>query len=144
MNTIRNNTILITFALMLAGCGSSEVEPVEIYPEDACSHCRMAISDPRFAAEIITPEREVFKFDDIGCMEKYRSQMPTRKLFIFVRDFEDDRWLPLETSTIVRTGVMTPMGSGKLAFASLAKAEHFLLEHPVRAAAAEEEHGRKK
>jgi copper chaperone NosL len=142
MNMIRGNA-LILLALMVTGCGSSEVVPEDIYPEDACAHCRMAISDPRFAAEIITPEREVFKFDDIGCMEAFQEHLSATTLFIFVRDFDNDQWLPLESSTIVRTGIMTPMGSGKLAFSSPASAEHFLSGHPARSTEADgNNHGR--
>ncbi len=144
MNTIRGNAIII-LALMATGCGSSEVVPEDLYPEDACSHCRMAISDPHFAAEIITPEREVFKFDDIGCMEKFQSQLSEQTLFIFVRDFEDDRWLPLQSSTIVRTGIITPMGSGKLAFSSPESADRFRSEHPPRTMEGNgNEHGRER
>ncbi|MDH3251251.1 MAG: nitrous oxide reductase accessory protein NosL [Ignavibacteria bacterium] len=132
-------------SVAISGCGLTEVAPVDIYPEDNCSHCRMAISDSRFAAEIITADREVFKFDDIGCMEQYRSRIPGGQHFVFVRDYEDNRWLPLEKSTIVRTGIMTPMGSGKLAFGNPSKADAFLLEHPLRTTAGEEEeNGRKK
>lgn len=143
MNTLKNNTLAVIFALMLSGCNQSEIVPVEIYPEDTCSQCRMAISDPRYAAEIITPEREVFKFDDIGCMEKYRERIVTQQLFIFVRDLEANRWLRMENSTIVRTGVVTPMGSGKLAFSSREKAEQFLIEHPVRTTGEEVRGGKK-
>lgn len=121
--------IALTAAAMV-GCGSSEIRPVDIYPEDMCAHCRMAVSDPHFAAEIINKDREVFKFDDIGCMEEFSAKMQSEPAELFVKDFETTEWVPLTKATIVETDVFTPMGSGKVAFKDPAKANRFAEEHP--------------
>jgi copper chaperone NosL len=105
-------------SLLFLTCGASEIKPVDIYPEDNCANCRMAISDKSFASEIITDQREVLKFDDLGCLEKYRQKNPMLKVdAMFVTDYETREWLPYARSVIVRTGIVTPMGSGQVAVA---------------------------
>lgn len=115
------------FFLSLLGCSSSELKPVDIYPEDMCSQCRMAISQQAFAAEIITQTEEVFKFDELGCLEKFKEKSPELKITaVFVKDYETKAWLPFERSVIVQTSLQTPMGSGKIAFADSIQAKKFL------------------
>jgi copper chaperone NosL len=122
---------LILAVMMLVGCGSSEIKPVDVYPEDMCAYCRMAVSDQRFAAEIISETRDVFKFDDIGCMENFQKKSASLKLAAqFVKDYETKKWVPLEDATIVNTNMFTPMGSGKVAFSDRSKAEEFLKQRP--------------
>lgn len=117
----------------LYGCNSSEIKPVEIYPEDMCSQCRMAVSDHAFASEIITTTGEVYKFDDLGCLQSFKTKSSDLKIAAtFVKDFESKKWLPYERSTIVRTGINTPMGSGLVAFADSARAKAHLEKFPVK------------
>ena len=55
--------------LTACGRGTASAGPVEVvWGRDTCTHCRMVISDRRFAAQVRGgPERAAFKFDDIGC-----------------------------------------------------------------------------
>lgn len=117
--------------LSFFACGSSEIRPVDIYPEDMCSHCRMAISDQAFASEIIAADGEVFKFDDLGCLERFKEKSTGLKIAAtFVKDYETKNWLAYERSTIVQTSIRTPMGSGKVALADSANAKEFLKKFP--------------
>jgi copper chaperone NosL len=112
------------------GCNPAGPKPVEIYPEDNCSHCRMAISDQSFAAEIITSQNEVFKFDDIGCMDEFkRTSVDLTISAAFVKNYDTKQWLPIEKSVIVKTDIQTPMGSGKVAFPDSSRAREFVLGH---------------
>lgn len=121
----------ILLQLVFLGCSASEIKPVDIYPEDMCSQCRMAISDQSFAAEIITEAEEVYKFDDLGCMEKFRTKSGELKIAaLFVKDYETKKWIPFARSTIVQTGLKTPMSSGKVAFADSNKAREYLTKFP--------------
>lgn len=133
MNNSRHlSTLFAAFIVTwIAGCAGSEIRPVELYPEDACASCRMAVSDPAFASEIITMDDEVLKFDDLRCMENYRRDHATMQIkAIFVKDYGTRQWLPYEKSVIVRTGIDTPMGSGKIAAASADEAKRLTEEHP--------------
>ena len=128
--------IILLFILSITafiGCSSSEAKPIDIFSEDNCSNCRMQISNQEFASEIITQNGDVFKFDDIGCLENFRkthSEIVTAK--IFMKDYESKNWINFEQSTIVQTGISTPMGSGKVAFAKAEKAKEFTEKFPVK------------
>jgi copper chaperone NosL len=125
-------TLLVIAGLLVtvSGCGKGEHRPVDLYPEDMCGFCRMAVSDHRCAAEIITLSGEVLKFDDISCMENYRAMNTTVGVAaVFVKNFEDRAWLPLSGAIVAETDIATPMGSGKIAFADSARARAFLREH---------------
>lgn len=116
---------------LMTGCAPSDLKPVDIYPEDSCAQCRMAVSDRSFASEIITQDSEVLKFDDLGCLESYRKKNPQTAIrAIFVSDYEKKTWLPFEKSIIVKTGLTTPMGSGKVAFADSNRAMDFVKANP--------------
>jgi copper chaperone NosL len=126
--------LIVFIFVSFAGCGSSEIKPVDVFPEDNCSNCRMAISDQSFASEIITTQNEILKFDDIGCLEQYRQQSDELDIAAtFLMTYESKQWLPLEKSFIVKTGIKTPMGSGKVAFADSLKATECSLKYPVTA-----------
>lgn len=118
--------------LAFLGCDSAEIKPVEIYAEDMCAQCRMAVSDQALASEIITTDGEVFKFDDLGCLEKFKEKSAELKIAAtFVKDYATKNWLPYARSTIVQTSIKTPMGSGKVAFADSAQAQAYLQKFPV-------------
>jgi copper chaperone NosL len=91
----------------------------------------MAVTDERYASEIITTESEVFKFDDIGCLDKFRNGKPGLQVAgIYYKDFDSKNWLPEKEAHIVRTSAKTPMASGKVAFADSSRAAQFAGEHP--------------
>lgn len=118
--------------LLSAGCGGGEYRPVDIFPEDMCASCRMAVSDQRVASEIITESGEVFKFDDIGCLEDYRGAHPELTVAAqFVKNYDTKGWLRWGDAVIVTTGLPTPMGSGKVALGDSSRAEELAREHPV-------------
>jgi copper chaperone NosL len=85
----------------------------------------MAISEKRYAAEIITKDETVLKFDDIGCMLRYQRTKgdAANTAAIYVADSETKRWLKADDAFFIRsTMVKTPMGSGITAFVSADKA----------------------
>ncbi|MDR2208978.1 MAG: hypothetical protein LBE22_08420 [Azoarcus sp.] len=122
-------------SLMLAACEKhgnwpEGMEPIH-WDRDACAECNMAISDHRFAVELVRgkPNRGVFKFDDIGCLiawsERTSKKAGTRPWWevpeeeagvrVWVADFDSPpgsrdalRWLgPRAARYIERT---SPMG----------------------------------
>jgi len=64
--------VLTPLAAALSACGKAERPDglVEIkWDRDTCARCNMAISDPRFAAQLRGgPKAQSWKFDDIGCV----------------------------------------------------------------------------
>jgi copper chaperone NosL len=131
--------------LLIAGCAATEIKPVDLYPEDQCAQCRMAVSTDVFASEIITKEGDVFKFDDLGCQDQFlTANKELRVAVIFVKDYNSHAWITREQSTIVRTSLKTPMGSGKVAFRDSLKAQEFARQHTATEAVGggEEQRGR--
>ncbi|MBI4535400.1 MAG: nitrous oxide reductase accessory protein NosL [Ignavibacteriae bacterium] len=134
-----DHVVTTLFALLFVGCAASDLRPVDIYPEDNCSNCRMAISEEQFASQIITEEREVFKFDDIGCLEKFKGKRPDLRIAaIYYKDYEAKQWVPSDRVTIVETDVITPMSSGKIAFGDADRAREFAKKHPPKGKATEQ------
>jgi copper chaperone NosL len=113
-------------ALALAACAGGPPEPVPIVlDEDACSHCRMAISEREYAAELVTREGQVERFDDIGCLAAWlREHGRPAGAAAFVTDYRSGEWLAAEAAVYVAAPALpTPMGSGLAAFAERAAAE---------------------
>lgn len=118
--------------LLLANCQTTRVAPVAIEANDMCSFCRMSISEPRYAAELIDNDGQVFKFDDIGCMANFikqkRNSAPIRATFVM--DFDHHEWLAAESASFVRsTEFKTPMNGGIVAFKDRSSAEAALAKY---------------
>ena len=113
--------------VFLIACASGEITPVPIEDGDMCSFCKMAISEKQFAAEIVTDDERVLKFDDVGCLLRHRQRAGDndRPAAIFVTDHDSRQWLKAEAAFFVRSKtVKTPMGSGIVAFSDRSKAEN--------------------
>jgi len=101
---------------------------------DMCAHCGMMISDDRYAGSLLV-DRDIdpLLFDDIGCMLDYeREHAPeTRFTARFVRDYHARRWLDSGAAHYLcadRDRLVTPMGSGIVAFGTLTSAESKRIE----------------
>ncbi|MBX3282858.1 MAG: nitrous oxide reductase accessory protein NosL [Acidobacteria bacterium] len=120
----RLHRIVSLSLFFLAACAAGQVGPVPIDDGDACSFCRMAISERQFAAEIIKNDETVLKFDDIACLLRYRerSEDKTKPAAIFVTDYDTKDWVKAEDAFFMRSEtIKTPMGGGILAYRDKAK-----------------------
>lgn len=107
----------------LPGCASGPSQPVSIdTASDACAYCRMIVSDPRVAAQIVAPGAEPTVFDDIGCLRDYLAQHEApRDAVVFVADHRTGEWVHATDAVYtVATGRRTPMASGIVAHADRA------------------------
>lgn len=122
--------VFFILTLFLSAC-SREIKPEEIEPHDVCYFCKMAISQLNFAAEIITPDGEVYKFDDIGCMIEFKrlKELPNGSV-IFVRDFYTKEWIKIEEAYFVRSEkIQTPMNYFIATFKTRESLEKFMKEY---------------
>lgn len=118
-------------AFLVSSCASGEIEPVPLYEEDACSFCRMAISEPQFASEIVSTASEVYKFDDLGCLRAFRGgRTDVVPAAMFVIDYDSRTWLHYDDAVVARTGIRTPMASGLVAIASPERAASLIEDNP--------------
>lgn len=130
-NRFRRPVLLWVWCLMIgvtvfANCQTRTAEPVALVPEDMCSHCRMAISEKQYAAELIDSEGTAFKFDDIGCMVNFlkSGKNKTTMATSFVMDFNERKWIKAADAFYVRSSEFTtPMNGGMVAFRTEAKAQ---------------------
>lgn len=54
-------------ALGVQACRSDGPKPIN-FGKDQCAHCRMTVSDARFASQLVTNKGRAYNFDDIQCM----------------------------------------------------------------------------
>src|ERR1700687_4734059 len=110
---------IVIAGIFLASCQRSMNGPVAIAPDDMCAYCKMAISEKRYAAELIDSEGQAFKFDDIGCMVNFiKAKKNTTKIVAhFVMDFDERQWIKADDAYYVRSSEITaPMNGGIIAF----------------------------
>jgi copper chaperone NosL len=109
-------------ALLLFGCAGGPPRPAMLDARnDACGACRMAVSNPRFAAQIVAPGEEPVFFDDIGCLADYLRQHGTQpaRAMAYVADHRTSEWVPAAAAIFTSVaGLDTPMGSHVIAHAS--------------------------
>ena len=108
---------VIICTLLLASCQKQAPEPVALSPEDMCAYCKMAVSEKRYAAELIDTEGQAFKFDDIGCMANFVRKSHPKASAYFVMDFDERQWIRAEDAYYIRSSEFnTPMKGNIVAF----------------------------
>ncbi len=93
-----------------------------------CAFCKMAISQKRYAAELVEASGNVFKFDDIGCMVHFAEQRSwiARPPVRFVHDYGSPAWLEASRASFVLSPeIPSPMASGLIAVKDPAQAEQY-------------------
>lgn len=122
----------IGIVLFLTACSQ---EPATIhYGSDECDHCKMIITDPRFASQIVTEKGKAYKFDAIECMVVYQRQHSDelKGAKLWVNNFDNPgEWLVAPKARYVKSEVIqTPMGESLLAFPSREGAEKNMQDKP--------------
>jgi len=100
----------LAILLLVLACEdpSRAVDPV--WGKQACAHCAMLVSDPRFGAELTTREGDRLFFDDPGCMASYVRERSPHVRRMWVRD-ASGAWVDA-TEAHFRTGATSPMDFG--------------------------------
>jgi copper chaperone NosL len=106
---------LLLLTLLMAACGPPSPRALA-YGREACVHCHMTISDPRFAAELVTRTGRPVVFDDVGCLAAWLTEHGTPVAGSWVVSYLDSRWIRADSATYLATeSLHTPMGSGLIA-----------------------------
>ena len=114
MNSSASPRLRVSYVLLLfLACSPGAITPVQIDPNaDTCHSCRMTISNPRFAVQVLDPGEEPRLYDDIGCALTEVRQSAPKERVIFVADWKTGAWMPNETAVFERcTHADTPMAS---------------------------------
>jgi copper chaperone NosL len=119
-------TILLAIIAALAGsaCRSAAATPAALDSNhDACTYCRMIVSDRRFASQIAAPLEEPKFFDDLGCLGNYLKGAGSLDAgaVVYVADHLTLAWVPARSAVFTRVETLTaPMGSHLIAHESAA------------------------
>jgi len=109
---------------LAAACGGDVPDPAALDPRhEACAHCRMSVSDPHFAAQLVAPGEEPRFFDDIGCLRDYLrgGTRPAPGAVAYVADHRTSSWVRADRAVYTRVEALeTPMGSHLVAHADQA------------------------
>ncbi len=120
-----SSLIPMLFILFLSSCGNGSPEPIQLN-SDACEFCKMTISDGRFGAELITDKGRVYKFDDMGCLIRFKSSnIKMEYKSFFVHDFATvNTLIPAESAYYISSSKLnSPMGGNFAAFSTKDAAE---------------------
>lgn len=104
----------------MSSCNTDGPEPITFH-KDACDHCRMSISDGRFACELVTQKGRVYKFDDLLCMLKFSSAQAEGniKKYYIGHYLQKDVFLDATTAWYVRDKrLKSPMNGNAVACAT--------------------------
>lgn len=123
------SALALLIALALLGCARTgpPAPPEIIYGHDKCTACGMIVSEDRHAAALVPASGEASLFDDTGELVRYVVQHPPQQDQVaFVHDYQSRRWLPASDAFFVKDlELVTPMGTGIVAFAERSSAESF-------------------
>lgn len=119
--------IILGFAVLTSGCGQTAppAKPVDIAKDDTCTRCKKPVVDIQYAAEFITKDGFVRKFDDIACMlDHARKVTPAKVAAFYTMDYDKKVWMKAEDAAYVRSQrFKTPNDGGILAFSSKERAQ---------------------
>ena len=85
---------------------------------ESCRHCRMMVSDARFAAQLTAPREEPLFFDDAGCLRDFLAAHPDERarFTAYVADHRTRAWVLADQAVYTRVeGLATPMDSHLIA-----------------------------
>ena len=110
--------------VVAAACASGPPPPAALDAvNERCRFCRMAVSDQRFAAQLVASHEEPMFFDDLGCLRAFLEGKPALPAgtLTYVSDHYTKIWLRAEEAIYTRNdAIPTPMGSHVIAHASAA------------------------
>lgn len=124
-------TLFAALIFVLAGC-EPKPQPIQ-FGSDQGDYCRMMISEPQFASQILNNQGRAFKFDSIECMAAYAitAEEPDNIHSHWVPNFENpDEWLQAVNAFFLHSETLrSPMGLYLSAFADRKTAEEFRQEY---------------
>ncbi|ULO05616.1 nitrous oxide reductase accessory protein NosL [Paenibacillus sp. 19GGS1-52] len=123
--------LIVLGMLLLSACGEKKYAALPINEEvDICVICNMQVKDDAFATQLTTKDGKNYKFDDIGCMNKWKEQNGSKEIGMdYVRDYNDKEWIEFsKASYVYDESLRTPMAYGVISFKDAGSAEAFVKE----------------
>ena len=124
-------TLFAALLIVLAGC-EPKPQPIQ-FGSDQGDYCRMMITEPQFASQILNNQGRAFKFDSIECMAAYAltADDPENIHSHWVPNFENpDQWLQAEDAFYLHSETLrSPMGLYLSAYSDRESAEEYQQEY---------------
>ncbi len=122
--------IVYFFIIILISACSQKTEEIK-YNSDECSYCTMQIRDNKYAAEIVSDDGTVYKFDSIECMTGYalvKNIVKDESIKFYVCDFKNPGNLidARKAFFVQNKNFRSPMGLNVQAFASESQRQEFV------------------
>ncbi len=118
--------LVVTIGLFFSGCEKKKIGGVEKihWDRDMCERCKMAISERKYAFEIVNPKNgKTYKFDDIGCAVLWMDEekIPWKnKAILWITDAKTGKWINARTAYYTDDSI-TPMAYGLAAYTKKTK-----------------------
>jgi copper chaperone NosL len=123
--------LLAMLLIVLAGC-EPKPQPIQ-FGSDQGDYCRMMITEPQFASQILNNQGRAFKFDSIECMAAYAITAgdPGNIHSHWVPNFTNpDEWLQAEEAFFLHSETLrSPMGLYLSAYPDRETAEEYRQEY---------------
>ena len=122
--------LLASSIIVLAACAKTGPQEIAV-GKDQCDNCKMTISDPKYATQLITEKGRAYKFDDISCLNDYETSNTetTANAKKYVADFPSGNFIETGTATLIKGGdIKSPMGGNTQAYQDKAAAEKAAME----------------
>jgi len=100
----------LLLALNLACQTASDSAQDPVWGKQACSSCAMLVSEPQFAAQLVSANGDRLYFDDVGCMAAFIAKRKAPVGQAWVRDVAGG-WVRVQVAKFSK-GVHTPMDYG--------------------------------
>jgi len=114
--------VIVSVLLATPGCGGREPGVIH-YDVDACDHCRMTISDPAFAGQVVMHTGKVYRFDDPSCLVSFMTSGHAASadgdgIWLNDHTHPDARIKAPDAVFVVSDRIRAPMNGRTAAFAS--------------------------
>ena len=115
------SVLILPFILSLNSC-AQEPDPIQA-GKDQCHFCKMQLSDPKFAAVILTNKGRTLKFDDKQFLDDFRKsgfldQNEIKQVY-YSNFNKPDQYIPENTAQLLTNAALrSPMGGNTAAFAT--------------------------
>ncbi|MBC8257485.1 MAG: hypothetical protein H8E38_00565 [SAR324 cluster bacterium] len=108
--------LLALLLMSVGGCEKKNEQQLPaklVWDRDICVECSMAVSDRRFAAQVVDDKGKPYFFDDIGCAVNWlKNKNWKEKALLWIQDVETEEWIKANEANWTFGNPNTPMGYG--------------------------------
>jgi hypothetical protein len=121
--------LVLCSVIFIAACEKAPVKPAEFTQSDVCFACKAPITNVElpFAAEFVTENGFVRKFDDLSCLIANAKKVGKKNIVaVYAVDLQSQKLFPIEQVQLLRSeNFKTPKKGGIIAIKDQAQADQF-------------------